>query len=57
MSTYFFYSRKDSSQEAIYYCKASSRLRAAEKFAEGKRLPLKSFLTLFAISRPYDETR
>ena len=51
MKTYFFYSKNDKSQEAIYYCKASSRLRAAEKFAEGKRLDLKTFLSIYSISR------
>lgn len=51
MKTYFFYSKRDTNQEAIYYCKSSSRLRAAEKFAEGKRLTLKQFLSLFSVSR------
>ena len=55
MTQYYFYSRKDTSKEAIYYCKAWSRLAAAKRFAEGKRLPLKSFLTLFAISRPNED--
>ena len=57
MTSYYFYARNDKSREPIYHCKAWSRLGAAEKFAEGKRLPLKTFLTLFAISRPHDETR
>lgn len=55
MTSYYFYSRNDSQKEPIYYCKAWTRLGAAEKFAEGKRLPLKSFLTLFAISRPNED--
>ena len=51
MKTYFFYSKIDSDKEPIYYCKASSRLRAAEKFAEGKRMDLKMFLTIYSVSR------
>ena len=51
MKSYFFYSRIDSSKEPIYYCKAGSRLRAAEKFAEGKRMNLKTFLSIFAVSK------
>jgi len=51
MKTYYFYSKRDESQEPIYYCKASSRLRAAEKFAQGKQLPLKVFLNLFSVSQ------
>ena len=51
MKTYFFYSKVDSSKEPIYYCKASSRLRAAEKFAEGKRMTLKIFLSIYSVSR------
>ena len=55
MTQYYFYSRNDKSKEPIYYCKAWTRYGAAEKFAQGKRLPLKTFLTLFAISRPYED--
>lgn len=51
MKRYFFYSKNDSAQEPIYYCKAYSRLEAAKKFAEGKRMDLKVFLTIYSVSR------
>lgn len=51
MKSYFFYSKNDSTQEPIYYYKASSRLEAAKKFAEGKRMDLKVFLTIYSVSR------
>jgi len=51
MKTYFFYSKVDKSQEPIYYCKAMSRYNAALKFAEGKRMKLKTFLSIYSISR------
>jgi len=50
MRKYFFYSRNDRSKEPIYYCKATSRLNAAKRFANVKQLPLKTFLTLFGVS-------
>jgi hypothetical protein len=51
MKTYFFYSKSDTSQEPVYYCKAVSRLNAAETFAEGKRMNLKTFLSIYSVSR------
>jgi hypothetical protein len=51
MKVYHFYNRADSSKEPIFYCKAKSRLYAAEHFAEGKRMPLKQFLSLFSVSK------
>ena len=51
MKTYFFYSRVDKSKEPIYFCKSRGRLSAAKQFAEGKQLPLKSFLTIFGVEQ------
>jgi len=48
---YYFYSKIDPSQEAIGNCRAFSRKEAALHFAEVKRLPLKQFLSIFAVSR------
>jgi len=48
---YFYYSRIDSSQEPISTTIALSRLSAAKQFAERKRLPLKTFLSLFSVSK------
>lgn len=48
---YYFYSRIDENQEAIGTCLALTRYRAAEYFAEIKRLDLKSFLAVYAVSR------
>jgi len=51
MARYHFYSRNDSTQEPIMTCITFSRLKAAKYFAERKQLPLKTFLSLFAISK------
>jgi len=51
MKTYFFFSRRDSNREPIYYCKESSRLMAAKQFAIGKQMSLKSFLSIYEVSR------
>lgn len=51
MKRFSFYSRRDSSQEAISSTIATSRLAAAKFFARTKQLPLKSFLELFAVSK------
>jgi hypothetical protein len=51
MTQYFFYSKSDTTIEPIYYCRASSRLNAARKFAEGKQFPLKTFLSIYSVSR------
>jgi hypothetical protein len=51
MKSYFFYSKIDKSQEPIYYCKALSRYNAAVKFAQGKKLDLKMFLSIYSVSR------
>lgn len=51
MKRFSFYTRVDSSQEAIGTTLASSRLAAARKFAQTKQLPLKDFLRIFSVSR------
>lgn len=48
---YYFYSRIDKTQEPIMSAWAFGRLKAAEYFAERKQLPLKSFLSIFAVSK------
>ena len=51
MARYNFYSRNDSTQEPIMTVVTFSRLKAAKYFAECKQLPLKTFLSIFAISK------
>ena len=51
MKSYYFYSKFDSSKEPIYTMRAVSRIVAAKKFAIGKRMSLKEFLKLYAVSR------
>jgi hypothetical protein len=51
MKKFSFYSRTDSSQESIGITLAFSRLSAAKYFADRKQLPLKSFLSLFKVSK------
>lgn len=51
MSKYYFYSRVDKTQEAIDSVRAFSRLQAAKYFAKRKQLDLKSFLSIFAVSK------
>ena len=48
---YNFYSRVDENQEAIGTCLALTRYRAALYFAAVKKLDLKSFLRVYAVSR------
>ena len=48
---FYFYSRLDSTNEPISRIKAPSRYHAALLFAKIKKLPLKSFLKLYAVSR------
>jgi len=48
---FYFYSRVDSTQEALLTIKAPSRYHAALLFAKLKRLPLKEFLQIYAVSR------
>ncbi len=51
MKKYSFYSRTDGSQESIGTALAFSRLSAAEYFAGRKQLTLKSFLSLYKVSK------
>jgi hypothetical protein len=48
---YFFYAKNDSGQEPINSTIAFSRLQAAKQFASRKQLNLKSFLSVFSISK------
>jgi|TARA_R110000772_G_scaffold205705_2_gene316319 hypothetical protein len=48
---YNFYLKKDPKKEAISTVDASSRLKAAKYFSYVKNLDLKSFLSIFKISR------
>ncbi len=49
--TYFYHSRKDKKKEKLGSITIESRLQAALAFAERKQLDLKSFLTIYAVSR------
>lgn len=51
MKRYYFYSRIDKQQEPIAHTLAFSRCKAAEHFAKVKQMPLKAFLSVFAVSR------
>jgi hypothetical protein len=50
MKQYYFYSRFDSTKEAIGKTRAFSRLAAAKEFARTKRFTLKQFLKLFGVA-------
>ena len=51
MKKYFFYSKVDSDQEPISSIDSNSRLSAAKFFSNVKKLSLKSFLSIFTISK------
>lgn len=51
MKKYYFYYKSDSSKEPIYTIKAINRFVAAQKFAMGKQMTLRSFLELYSVSR------
>lgn len=51
MNRYQFYYKNDPNKEAIAIILSTSRLNAAKYFARGKRLSLKEFLTIYAITR------
>jgi len=51
MTKYYFYSRFDKSQEAIDSVRAFSRMQAAKHFAGRKQMDLKTFLSVFAVSK------
>lgn len=49
---YYFYSKNDKSKEPIKSTsKINSRLEAARYFAELKNMPLRTFLSVFSVSR------
>ena len=51
MKRYYFYSRNDSKKEPISKLISTSRLAAAERFAITKQMNLKTFLSIYAISK------
>ena len=51
MKRYYFYINTDKNKEPIMSYTAFSRLKAANYFAAIKQMDLKTFLTLFSISR------
>jgi len=51
MKSYYFYSRNDKTKEPISKLVALSRLAAAKQFATTKSMDLKTFLTIYAVSR------
>jgi hypothetical protein len=48
---YFFYSKNDLGKEPINSTFSFSRLQAAKQFANRKQLDLKTFLSLFSVSK------
>jgi len=48
---YYFYSRRDTDKQPITTIGAPSRYQAALFFAKLKRLSLKDFLEIYAVSR------
>lgn len=52
MITYcYYYVKNDPNQEKLGKALTSSRLEAAKEFASQKRLPLKTFLSIWAVSK------
>jgi hypothetical protein len=52
MITYcYYYVKNDPNKEILGKVLTSSRLAAAKEFAEQKRLPLKTFLSVWAIGK------
>jgi hypothetical protein len=51
MKKYFFYYKNDSNKEPVHSVDSESRLDAAKLFAKIKNLSLKSFLSLFNVSK------
>lgn len=51
MKKYGFYSRIDNKKQQVAVIGAPTRYQAAIFFAKQKRLPLKEFLKIYAISR------
>lgn len=51
MAKYYFYSKKDSTQEPIMSTRAWSRMEAAKSFAAIKQMDLKTFLSIYSVSK------
>lgn len=51
MKKYHFYSKNDSAKEPIMSTRSWTRLEAAKSFAQIKQMDLKTFLSVFSISR------
>jgi len=51
MKKYYFYSKNDKTQEPIMNARAWSRLEAAKSFAQVKQMNLKTFLSVFSVSK------
>lgn len=51
MKKYYFYSKMDSAQEPIMSVRSFSRLEAAKSFAQIKQMDLKTFISVFSVSR------
>lgn len=47
----YYYVKNDPNKEILGKVLTSSRLEAAKEFAEQKRLPLKTFLSIWAIDK------
>jgi hypothetical protein len=51
VGTYYYYSKSDQSEEAVSKVFTTSRLAAANHFANRKNLPLKAFLRIWSVSK------
>jgi len=51
MEKFSFYFKDDNKKERISTVKSSTRLTAAKYFAKMKRMELKTFLSIFKVSR------
>lgn len=51
MTKYYFYSKNDSAQEPIMVTRSWSRLDAAKSFAQVKQMSLKTFLSIYSVSK------
>lgn len=49
MSTFFFYTKNDSTKEAISKTTAPNILEAIEMFSKQKQLPTSTFLTIYSV--------
>ena len=51
MKKYYFYSKSDRNKESIMSIRSWSRLEAAISFAAIKQMDLKTFLSVFSVSK------